>query len=115
MYAKRFSTQLIIPLSQLTAYAKEVADGKLKTDINRQAHSQNDEIGSLTSSIYTMIDTLTAMITQEKKTGEEMRKASESLHEKNSELEKMNSIMLGRELKMIELKKEIEELKSKMH
>lgn len=114
IYAQRFSTRLIRPLTQLSAYAKDVADGKLNSDIKKQLLIQSDEIGSLTTSIYKMVDTLTAMITQEKQTGENMRKAGESLREKNSELEKMNSIMLGRELKMIELKKEIEELKSKV-
>ena len=41
------------------------------------------------------------------------KKIEEELKEKNKELEKINSLAVGRELKMIELKKEIKELESK--
>lgn len=41
----------------------------------------------------------------------ERKKAEENLKSKNEELEKMNQLMIGRELKMIELKKELEKLK----
>ncbi|MCX6735786.1 MAG: PAS domain S-box protein [Candidatus Parcubacteria bacterium] len=41
------------------------------------------------------------------------REAEKALKEKVGELEKMNSFMVGREEKMMELKKEIEELKKK--
>jgi len=46
-------------------------------------------------------------ITQRKKMEEELRA-------KNNELERFNKILVGRELKMIELKKEIEKLKEKI-
>ncbi|MBI4812414.1 PAS domain S-box protein [Candidatus Falkowbacteria bacterium] len=41
------------------------------------------------------------------------RNAEEKIKEHAAELERLNHVMIGRELKMIELKKEIEELKSK--
>jgi PAS domain S-box-containing protein len=44
----------------------------------------------------------------------ERRKADEKLKQKNEELERVNKLMIGRELKMVELKKEIEELKNKL-
>jgi len=44
----------------------------------------------------------------------DQRKRNETeLKEKNAEMVKMNQMMVGRELKMVELKKEIEELKEK--
>ena len=42
------------------------------------------------------------------------KKAEEKLNVRTTELERMNAVMIGRELKMIELKKEIEELKKKV-
>lgn len=44
----------------------------------------------------------------------ERKKVEEELKQKNEELERMNKIMIGRELKIIELKKEIEEPKKKL-
>lgn len=60
-----------------------------------------DADGKLIAAIETLQD-----ITERKKT-------EEKLEEKNMEFEQMNKLMIGREKKMIELKKEIKELKGK--
>jgi PAS domain S-box-containing protein len=44
----------------------------------------------------------------------EHKRAEDALHKKIEEIEKMNELMTGREIKMIELKKENEELKDKI-
>jgi hypothetical protein len=49
-------------------------------------------------------------ITEYKKIEEELKKAKDNLQAKVEELEKFNKIAIGRELKMIELKKKITEL-----
>ena len=41
------------------------------------------------------------------------KKSEENLKEKMEELEKLNKLMVGRELKMIELKNELNKLKNK--
>lgn len=113
-YSHAFTRQLITPLSQLSVYAKAIATGNLETQSKRNLTIENDEIGSLTQSVYSMVDKLIQMISQEKQTSDAMKKTSESLANSNQELQRMNTLMTGRELKMIELKKEIEELKTKL-
>ncbi len=113
-YSEKFTRQLITPLIQLSVYAKDIAQGNFSMPQKRNLTTQDDELGSLTQSVYTMVDKLIYMISQEKRISEEMKKTSDSVKEKNEELQKMNSIMIGRELKMIELKKEIEALKEKI-
>ena len=49
------------------------------------------------------------------KTSEEkVKEKTKELNEKVEELEKFNKLAIGRELKMIELKKEIEDLKEEL-
>lgn len=51
------------------------------------------------------------IFTQQKKHLEEMKKIQKKLEEKTSSMEKMNKLMIGRELMMVELKKQITSLK----
>lgn len=51
-------------------------------------------------------------ITKRKKTEEELKKSKDNLQSKIEELERFNRLAVGRELKMIELKKKIKELES---
>ena len=52
-------------------------------------------------------------ITKRKKAEEELEKLNKELKSKIEELEQVNKLMVGHELKMAELKKEIEELKKR--
>lgn len=84
------------PISRMRNAATQIASGNLSQRII--IHSK-DEIGELASAFNNMTDKLAA--------------SNADLAGKISELERMNTLMIGRELKMIELKKEIERTKTK--
>jgi hypothetical protein len=59
-----------------------------------------------------MVDKLTDTLVLQQRANEEIIKKTDTLKEKNVELEKMNALMVGRELKMIELKNQLTNLKN---
>jgi nitrogen fixation/metabolism regulation signal transduction histidine kinase len=107
-----FSKQITIPLVQLSHFAEEVSGGNFQNRTKQNLAISNDEIGSLTHSVFSMVDKLTEMIAQTEQKNEEMKKTDALVQKNNMELEKMNSYMIGRELKMIQLKKKIRELEA---
>ena len=94
------NTRIINPLKKLLETANKVKTGDL--DI-RFSSDKKDEISSLGFTFNEMLESL-------KKSHEEIKKRSEELEKKNKELERFNKLTIGRELKMVELKKENEEL-----
>jgi nitrogen fixation/metabolism regulation signal transduction histidine kinase len=111
--AHSFTSQLVKPLTTLSVFAKDIAGGNLQAMNSQTLTKSNDEIGSLTESIRVMVNKLVDMLGQQQKANEEIKKTTNSIRVKNDELSRMNALMVGRELKMAELKKEIEELKMK--
>lgn len=90
--------RFLSPLSSISEVLKEVGQGKMDKRI--QVIS-NDEFGEVVRVFNDMIGRL-------KNVREEVEG---KIIARTSELEKFNNLMVGREMKMIELKKEIENLK----
>ena len=93
---------IIRPLKTLLADVVRV-----RNDKNFEARVKNtgvDEVYILSVEINKMLDAL-------KNASNTLRNTNKELKEKGEELEKINKIMIGRELKMISLKEEIDKLK----
>jgi nitrogen fixation/metabolism regulation signal transduction histidine kinase len=110
------------PIRTVTKAAEDVRSGNLDVQTNIKG---KDEIGTLASIFDQMVlniknsraelekysKTLEQQVADRTKQLEESKK---TLEEKLIELERMNKLMVGRELKMTELKKEIEDLNAKL-
>lgn len=79
----------------------------------RVTESRKDGIGSVAVAINEMLNILNSVLKLEEKHHKEVEDSEHTLNEKVLELEKTNRLMVGRELQMIELKKQIEDLKNK--
>ena len=117
-----FSNRITKPIKKLKHVADKIAGGDLliKTEIK-----SNDEIGDLGNSFNTMVDALKKSSESlagysrdlEEKVRErtrELEKSKKELETINADLKNFNNMATGRELKMIELKNKIKELKEKL-
>lgn len=97
------SKRLTQPIIKLRDSAEKIGEGNLKTSIN--VDSRN-EIGDLARAFSEMVNKLrNFQFGLEQKVEEK----THELSEKVDELEKANNLMVGRELKMIELKEKLKE------
>jgi methyl-accepting chemotaxis protein len=107
-----FSGTVIGPIKQLEKFANDLRVGKFDKKVEVRSR---DEVGKLAETF----DNLRVSINE--KNGElaeinfgleeKIKERTAELVKKNEELTKINDFTVGRELKMIELKKEIEELR----
>ncbi|MBN1792243.1 HAMP domain-containing protein [Candidatus Woesearchaeota archaeon] len=110
-----FSRRLTKPITKLRNAAVEIGKGNFESHIDIKTE---DEIGELANTFNSMVEALNAS----RKALEEYNKnLEEKVHDRTSELkkkseeqEKLNAIVVGRELKMVELKKKIAELEKKL-
>ena len=90
------------PIKKLTDF---IADVKTSGNLEKKAEVKSgDEIGELATAFNEMTTKI-----RDYQQGLEQKVA-----ERTEELERMNKLMVGRELKMMELKKEIEELRKRL-
>jgi HAMP domain-containing protein len=105
LYVVRFSKKLTAPLSRLEQLALRVAEGALDVKVDADLREKKDELGSLAVSFHTMTTELARANRRIVESQEELKKHAEVL-------ERMNKLMVGRELKMRELKSELNAIKS---
>ncbi|MEM3373977.1 MAG: hypothetical protein QXE31_02030 [Candidatus Woesearchaeota archaeon] len=102
---------LLQPINKLLININEFSQGK---SIN-QYESTNDELGILTKKFFELykiiIESRKKIEQHEKELEKKVEEKTKELQTKIKELEKFQKIIINRELKMIELKKQIEELK----
>jgi len=103
-----FILELLRPLNLIGQAAQDIAKGNLT---KRVPHTGNDEIGWLADSFNKMADTLEELYAGLEKKVQEKTK---ELSEKMEDAEAMNSFMIKRELKLIDLKKQIAQLKEQL-
>jgi len=91
---------------RLGGYAKQISEGNLDVNVDVSVLGSGQEIIDLANSFKNMVSKLHGKILEVEKIDEELRR-------RGGELEKMNKFMVGREIKMTELKKKIEELEKR--
>lgn len=98
------------PIKKLKEVAAEVGRGNLEIEIKTQS---KDEIGELTESFKKMVDNLKKSQKEIEDHEKELKKSKQSVESKIEEMERFNRLAVGRELRMIELKKRVKELEEK--
>lgn len=107
IYAFRFANKVALPLRKLTKTAEQVASGDMELALSQELLDRTDEIGKLARSYKVMLMKLASNISELDASNRNLKQVSGDMAAKNIELEKLNEYMVNRELKMIELKKEI--------
>lgn len=87
-----------------------VAIGERKDLSGRVTESNNDEVGNLAKTINTMLSDLNSAQANQEKLRQLEKESAEKLKDRLQEIERINKMMLGREMKMVELKETIKKL-----
>ena len=103
---------LTLPIRLLLRSASKLQEG----DFSQRVHFRSkDEVGTLGNAFNTLAEKLRGFYAgleqAVKERTAELDQSQKELTVKLNDVERLNKVMVGRELKMIELKKEIEELK----
>ena len=106
-----FAGGKIKSLQELSLAAHKISQGDLAV---RVKVSSSDEFGRLAEMFNQMAVQLSEHIKQLEDGKAELEVEKGLVEEKAAEMERMNKLMVGRELKMAELKKELKELKGKI-
>jgi methyl-accepting chemotaxis protein len=109
------SKSIVDPIEKLKEFAIKLGNGNLEEPVIVKS---DDEVGNLANSFEKLRLSIREQNKELAKYGQELetkvKERTKELENKNIELEKMNTITVDRELKMIELKKQISELENKL-
>ncbi len=110
-----FSRRFVKPIKKLTDYAAEIGQGNLGVKIKVKS---KDEVGKLASAFSQMAQDLQKSKNELEQYSWDLEgrisRRTKELKTKVEELEKFQELTVGRELKMIELKKKIKELEGRL-
>jgi len=108
---KSTNSNILTPIRALSIVVDKIKGGNMKA---RFSSKQRNEIAEFGITLNNMLDQITtSQLTLEKKQ-KELESSKSDLQTKNEELEKFNKLAVGRELKMVELKRKIKELEEKL-
>lgn len=114
IYSFIFARRITGSIKELSIASKKVTRGDYDLDLSHDLLTREDEVGSLAQSFKAMLEKLNAKITQVETANNTVLETQRHLKERNAELERFNKMVIGRELKMVELKREIAVLESKI-
>ena len=114
LYALIFARRITSPINMLSRVSAKVAEGDLNQQIPKNLLQRGDEVGSFAHSFSLMLENLNHKIKQVETANETILLTQKDLETRNEELEKFNRMVIGRELKMIELKERIATLEQKL-
>lgn len=108
------------PIKNFSQVAKEIATGDLtkrimlisRDEIGQLANSFNEMVDKLQQSHQVLEDKVKERTAETEEARKQLEVINKEIQKKLEEVEKMNKLMVGRELKIIELKKEITDLKT---
>lgn len=111
MLAFMFSNKLSAPLTDLALIANTISKGNLDTKVDKKLLQIQNEAGSLSRSFDLMLRQLVNKIHEVEQSNMKLQQAQTQIQAKTEDLEKMNKLMIGREVRMAELKKLLEQAK----
>jgi len=114
IYSFVFARRITSPIKTLSKASKKVSEGDYTFHISDEITSRKDEVGLLARTFNSMIENLNQKITQVKKANEAALIAKNHLEDRNAELERFNKIVIGREVKMVELKRQVQTLEERI-
>lgn len=115
IFSSQLSKSISKPLLDLSIKVKIFAEKNYQdVDLGGNLTLRRDEVGILARSFEEMRKKLVKLLSVEKTFQEKLLHANEQLANNNKELEELNNALVGREMKMIELKNEIDQLRSRI-